>query len=150
MTLYPMLWRLSGAYTTGSDREDLIQEMLIAIWKKLPEFESRSKLTTWGWRVAFYTAMNWRRKHSRKGTDEPLEAALSAPCPDNPAADRLEQVYRALRHLSELDRTVLLMALEELPRNEMADSLGISENTLQVRLHRARRRLAKEMKGMEP
>ena len=144
-----MLWRLSGAYASGSDRDDLVQEMLVAIWKKLPQFEARSKLSTWSWKVAFYTAMNWKRKQGRQLQTEPIEHAASSSLPDNPAADKLEQVYRALRKLPELDRSVLLMALEEIPRKEMADSLGIRENAVQVRLHRARRRLSEEMERME-
>lgn len=146
---YPMLWRLSGAYASGSDRDDLVQEMLVAIWKKLPQFEARSKLSTWSWKVAFYTAMNWKRKQGRRLQAEPLEHDLSTSLTDNPAADKLELVYRALRKLPELDRSVLLMALEEIPRKEMADSLGIRENAVQVRLHRARRRLNEEMERME-
>lgn len=146
---YPMLWRLSGAYASGSDRDDLVQEMLVAIWKKLPQFEGRSKLSTWSWKVAFYTAMNWKRKQGRQLQTEPIEHAASSSLPDNPAADKMERVYRAVRKLPELDRSVLLMALEEMSRQEMADNLGIRENAVQVRLHRARRRLNEEMERME-
>jgi RNA polymerase sigma-70 factor (ECF subfamily) len=147
--LYPMLWRLSGAYASGSDRDDLVQEMLLAIWKRLASFSGRSKLSTWGWRVAFYTAMNWRRKRDRQPRNEPLEMAPEVGDNRSAARDKLDRVYQALRSLPEVDRSVLLMALEEMSRSEMAANLGISENAAQVRLHRARQRLAEEMERTE-
>lgn len=122
--------------TEGDQREkqfrqcagELVQEMLVAIWKKLPQFEARSKLSTWSWKVAFYTAMNWKRKQGRQPRTEAIEHAASTSLPDNPAADKLERVHSALRKLPELDRSVLLMALEEMSRKEMAENLGIREN----------------------
>jgi RNA polymerase sigma-70 factor (ECF subfamily) len=148
--LRPMFWRISGAYAAAAEREDLVQEILLAIWRKLPGFEGRAKLSTWAWQVAFYTALNWNRRQRRRPATEAIDDGPEpAAAPPGPAAARLEAVYAALKHLPEGDRSLLLMALEDLSRAEMAAVLGVSENAVQVRLHRARKRLNATLKEME-
>lgn len=148
--------RMCGAYAKPAERDDLLQEIFLTIWIRLPTFEGRSKMSTWAWQVALYTALNWRRKGRQKEVEEPLElynpeehaSELCQGSPENAeigAKGRLEVVYLALQRLPEMERTLLLMALEESPREEMAEVLGISLSALQSRLHRARQKLNHEM-----
>jgi RNA polymerase sigma factor (sigma-70 family) len=60
-------------------------------------------------------------------------------------SERLEAVKIALQGLDPADRSLLIMALEEIPRKEMAEILGIPETNLHTRLHRARKRLTSEL-----
>lgn len=141
-----MLWRLTGGFARAADREDLMQEIMMRIWIALPRFERRSKLSTWAYQVGLFTAYEWARKHRR----EPDEAALVERCAEaglgREAADALEAVYAALRRMKELDRSILILALEETPVAEMAEILGINENAAHTRLHRARKRLGQLLK----
>jgi RNA polymerase sigma-70 factor (ECF subfamily) len=145
-----MLWRIAGAYAAAADREDLLQEMLLVIWQKLPGFAGRSKLSTWAWQVALYTALNWSRKHQRQpATEDVAQLQETVVAPTAGPQERLEVVLCALRQQSASDRALLTMALEEMPRLEMAAVLGISESAVHVRLHRARQRLQETLNQME-
>lgn len=138
-----MLWRLAGGFASEVEREDLLQDILLQIWLALPRFEGNAKLSTWAYRVALFCALNWQRKERRKPRKTPLEHApepVTAPGAFD-ERETLARVYALLHTMRETDRTVLLLALEETPRAEMAEILGISENAAQVRLHRARERL---------
>ncbi len=141
--LRPMLWRITGAFVAPAEREDLLQEMLLQIWLGLPRFNGQSMLSTWAYRVGLNTAMRSARTERRHPTPEPLQARAEELAADDHAESsaRLAAVYAALRQVTELDRAILLLALEETPRRKMAEILGISENAAQVRLHRARQRL---------
>jgi RNA polymerase sigma-70 factor (ECF subfamily) len=143
-----MLWRLAGGFAPEAEREDLLQEILVQIWLALPRFEGNAKLSTWAYRVALFCALNWQRKERRSPRKTPLEHAPepTTAAPSFEQKETLAQVYALLRTMREADRTVLLLALEETPRAEMAEILGISENAAQVRLHRARERLENLLK----
>lgn len=144
-TLRPMLWRLTGGFAWDADRDDLLQEIMMRIWLGLPKFEERSKLSTWAYRIGLFTAFNWSRKNRIHSKDEELrESQLPFSSDgDRSTIEMLECIHVALRKLKELDRSILLLALEEVPRSEIAEILGISENAAYVRLHRARRNLSK-------
>ncbi len=141
-----MLWRLTGLYAKPSDREDLFQEILLKIWQKLPAFRGEAKLSTWAYRIGLYTGLNWRR---REKVDQPLESIDRIPDTYPSASpglnEELERLQIGLRRLRESDRTILLLAMEGFTGSEMADMLGLTENTANVRLHRARQKLQQEL-----
>lgn len=139
--LRPMLWRLASGFAPDADREDLLQEIMMRVWLKLPKFEHRSKLSTWVYRVGLFTAYGWVRKRRCARVEVEFDDTQAATGAGHEYADTLEVIYAALRSMKELDRSILLLALEETPVREIAEILGISENAASVRLHRARKRL---------
>jgi len=66
-----------------------------------------------------------------------------------PHDDTVEQLYGAIRQLPLIDSAVLLMHLDDLSYDEIADVPGITSNNVGVRIHRAKRKLAKLLKGLE-
>ena len=147
-TLRPMLWRLTGGFAWGADRDDLLQEIMMKIWLALPKFEKRSKLSTWAYRIGLFTAFRWSRNNRRHAGCQDLQNGPPS-CSDDSdrsARETLECIQVALSELKELDRSVLLLALEEVPRSEIAEILGITENAAHVRLHRARKNLSRILK----
>ena len=59
-----IIYKISYSYAEGSeDRKDLFQEIVVCLWKAYPSFKENSKLSTWIYRVALYTAItNYRNK----------------------------------------------------------------------------------------
>jgi RNA polymerase sigma-70 factor (ECF subfamily) len=157
----PMLVRLARAYAaTDADVEDLVQEMLLAVWRALPSFRGEALPSTWIYRVALSVALGRRRTEGRRvrteGTEveEDLERAAGrerAAAGAGEAAQmerlRLAAVLAAMRQMSPVDRSVLVLALEGASLQEIAEVIGITANNAGVRLHRARRRLAARMEG---
>lgn len=146
----PALRRLVAAWERdAAAREDLLQEILLALWRALPRFRGESSEKTFVLRVAHNRAITHRFKPRPRA--EPLEVAAAVvdgrPTPeaDAAAAQRLERLRRALHALPIPARQVLMLSLEGLTGAEIAAVLGITENNAGVRLSRARRALREEM-----
>jgi RNA polymerase sigma-70 factor (ECF subfamily) len=135
------------AFTVSlADRDDLVQEMLLAAWQALPSFNGSSKLSTFLYRVANNRALNWHRSQRRYGN----KLAALEKCPqltletDTPGAGdaRLDWLYALIRELPPPDRTVLMLHLERLSHREIGEITGLTENNVGVRLHRIKRWLS--------
>jgi RNA polymerase sigma-70 factor (ECF subfamily) len=142
-----LLWKVARSFATGADQDDLHQELLLALWKAIPFFRGDSKSVTFVYRVVHNHALCLTRKSSR--CEVPLD---SAPQPhanseeDRRAADaRVDELYRHIRLLAPLDRTLILLYLDELSYREMAEILGITESNVGVRLNRVKKQLAGQM-----
>jgi RNA polymerase sigma-70 factor, ECF subfamily len=148
--------KVSRAYTlTSEETQDLAQEILPQAWRSLPGFEGKAKASTWFYRVALHTAMNWHRKDKpRRTRQQPLLEVqdLVTEGADNSTEqiqhrDTVEQLYNAIHQLPKTDAALVLLYLDELSYREMADVLGISENNVGVKLNRAKKALGLLMNG---
>ena len=136
---------------SDADRDDLVQEILLQLWRSLPRFEGKAKESTWIYRVALNTALAWHRgENKRRATQTPFLALEEFPGPDDPAAREREELvarlYAAIRHLPKMDAALVLLYLDDLSYREMAEVLGISETHVGVKLNRARKTLTGMMK----
>ena len=149
-----MLKVVRGCAATPQDQDDLLQEILLQIWSSIPAFRGEAKETTWIYRVAFNTALAWRRgeRRRREGHESFLRFDLSpqaqpSHADSSPAQEIVEKLYTAIRQLSKVDASLALMHLDGLSYQEMAEVLGISENYIGVKLTRIRKQLADQLKG---
>ncbi len=146
------LHRLTSSYEAVADaREDLLQDIRLALWKALPAFRGDCSLRTFVYRVAHNRALThvWRRRTEARLREDLTEVGDSAPTPESSAirsADR-QALMGAVRRLPIPYRQVITMALEDLAQSEIAAVLGITENNVAVRLNRARKLLREEMGG---
>ncbi len=145
----PALWRVVASYAPpGAERDDLAQDVLLAVWQAFERFRGESSLKTSLLRVAHNRCLTHAWKRSRS----PLPAELDAmpdprPAPDEQAATH-QQRERLLRHLRVLplgQRQVLTLALEGLPHLEIAAIVGITVENVAVRLGRAREALRRSL-----
>ncbi|MBC8096209.1 MAG: RNA polymerase sigma factor [Akkermansiaceae bacterium] len=146
-----ILYRVVNGFAEGSDRNDLMQEVLLAVWKAIPSFRGQAQATTFLYRVSHNAALTWHRTRrnylKRVEQAEPLAGAESS-LPDS-TDERLEQLYAAIRRLPELDRSIVLLSLDGLSYQEMAGIHGLSESNVGVRLNRIKQRLAKTLNQKE-
>jgi len=136
---------------TDADRQDLIQEILLQLWRSVPRFEGKAKGSTWVYRVAMNTALAWRRKEFQRRVPEvPVLDIETFPAEsDALTAERrelVESLYEAIRQLPKVDACIVMMSLDGLSYREMAEVLGISENHVGVKLNRAKEQLARLLK----
>lgn len=136
------LTAISLSYACG-DEDDPLQEILLQIWRSLSNFQERSSIDTWCYRVALNTAVSWRRSAGKRGqriqTSESKIDQLAGTDDGHDSSDLLRQF---LQTLSDTDRALVLMYLEDMSGNEMAEVMGISAGALRVRIHRIKQRLA--------
>jgi RNA polymerase sigma-70 factor (ECF subfamily) len=150
-----MLKVVRGCAPMPQDQDDLFQDVLLALWRSIPSFRGEAKETTWIYRVAFNTALAWRRgeKRRRVGHETFLKFNVSPQSHPShadvtPDQEIVEQLYAAIRQLPKVDASLALMLLDGLSYQEMAGVLGISENYIGVKLNRIRKQLAEQLKGV--
>jgi RNA polymerase sigma-70 factor (ECF subfamily) len=139
------LSRLASAYAIdAADRDDLLQDMLFALWRAFPSFRGECTERAFVFRVAHNRALTHRHRRRRP---LPLEAAerIADPAPDPDAqADsnrRHARLMIAVRSLPPAPRQVVMLYLEGFNNLEIAEVLGITANNVGIRLMRARERL---------
>jgi len=142
----PALDRLAASYeSVPQTREDLVQEILLAIWKALPRFRGDCSERTFVFRVAHNRCLThvWRRGKRPETREEAPETPDTRAGPETQAIEnRRRQALRdAIRQLPLNYRQVILLALEDLSPPEIAGVLGVTENNVGVRLNRARKAL---------
>jgi len=150
-----IMWKVvRGCTGVPQDQEDLFQDVLLQVWSSIPAFRGEAKETTWIYRVAFNTALAWRRgeRRRREGHETFLKFDLSPQSQPGhtdslEAQEMVERLYAAIRQLQKVDASLALMHLDGRTYQEMAEVLGISENYIGVKLNRIRKQLADQLKG---
>jgi RNA polymerase sigma-70 factor, ECF subfamily len=128
-------------------RNDLFQEIVFQLWKSFSSFRGESKITTWMYRIALNTAISGFRKQTRNVKTEDLKE-MHLNISDSWEYDGEEDIQRlhwAIRQLSEIERAMIMLALEEVPYEEIAETIGITQNNVRVRMNRIREKLKKLM-----
>jgi RNA polymerase sigma-70 factor, ECF subfamily len=146
--------KVARAYTlTTEDCEDLAQEILLQVWRSLPQFQGRASPTTWFYRVALNTALGWHRnEHRRRARERPILAIehLSVTGLDSSQEfvqrEAVERLYAAIRQLPKTDAALVLLYLDDMSYRQMAEVLGISESNVGVKLNRTKKALGELMK----
>jgi len=138
----PGLWRLTAGYARSRvDREDLYQDILLAVWNALPTFRRESSLRTFVYRIGHNCGISHRRRRTRRPARVPLDGlATTSPSPESETmAETLRaELISAIRALPNGQRQVVMLHLEGLTPGEIGAVLGITPNNASVRLHRAR------------
>ncbi len=140
------LRRVAAAYEADpTRREDLFQEICLAIWQALPRFRGESSERTFIFRIAHNRGLTHRSRRPAASADLEEAAAVADPLPGPEAAageaQRRERLRSAVLSLPLEPRQVISLTLEGLTPKEIAEVLGITENNTAVRLSRARRAL---------
>lgn len=141
-----------GSPLTSLDLEDVVQDTLLVVWRKLPHFHGRVSLEIWIYRICCYELLNAVRRSSRRdgrrlGPAEP-EADEGGPDPRPGGAqweraERHERLYGALDSLTLGESEVVrLKHFDDLSFTEIGRQLGISANTAKTRYYRGLRRLS--------
>ena len=148
----PALARMAASYEWAPHkREDLLQEILLALWKALPKFRGDCSERTFVFRIAQNRCLThiWQRGRDAPTAEEPPDLADPRSNPEAQAIASREQkgLQDAIRSLPIGYRQVLTLTLEDLSQAEIAAVLGITENNAAVRLNRARNALRKLLGG---
>lgn len=142
--------KICRAYTnTQEDFEDYYQEVCLQIWRSRNNFREQSEWSTWVYRLSLNVCLTLLKKKK----NDP-QHFVSDPLPDDVteetrgfADESLNQLYDAIRQLSEVDRGVILLYLEEKSYQEIADIIGTNPNNIGVRIKRIKQRLKKLLDG---
>ncbi len=149
-----ILRQLSRVYAPESaDADELQQEMMVQLWRSVPSFAGQAKPSTWIYRVCLNTGLTWQRAQRRREarvvtSPAPIDAAVSAdgdPANRQEQGDLMQRLMIAVRSLPAAQRSLIVLALDDLSYREIAEITGMTENHVGVALSRARKALAQKM-----
>ena len=142
--------KICRAYTdTQEDFEDYYQEVCLQIWKSRNNFKEQSEWSTWVYRLSLNVSMTLlkKKKKNRLYTAPDFQVEDVSEEPQTFADESLNQLYQGIKQLSEVDRAVILLYLEEKSYQEIADIIGTNPNNIGVRIKRIKERLKKILNG---
>ncbi|TWU00096.1 ECF RNA polymerase sigma-E factor [Botrimarina colliarenosi] len=139
---------IARAYAAPADRDDLLQEIALQVWKSLEGFAGASSLETWAYRVALNTALAWRRKSATRATKISQAhydvAQLAGSDAEGDETNVTAVLDRFLASLNDADRAVMLLHLDGVAQADAAEVLGVAAGAYRTRLHRIRQRFEED------
>lgn len=142
-----LIWKVVAIYHKNkTDQEDAFQEILLSLWKAYPTFQGRSKISTWMYRVALNTVIAGYRKSSNKmhnqRTEQNINDDLIQPEHYNISED-IECLYMAIEYLSDIEKAIIMLYMEEKSYEDIADILGMTRTNVGVKINRIKKKLKK-------
>ena len=146
------LYKVAYVYCRDAEeRRDLLQDMVVQLWRSFDGFDGRSAPSTWTWRVAVNVAISHRRRHGRRIKDAlPLDLAFDVAdesfASDSDASKRLRALVETL---DEMNRALILLHFEGFDHAEIAGLLGTTAGAVATRFNRIKTKLREQLANEE-
>ncbi|HXC16989.1 MAG TPA: sigma-70 family RNA polymerase sigma factor [Holophagaceae bacterium] len=139
-----ILYKVANTYCwNAGDREDLVQEITIQLWRSYPGFDGRCRFSTWATRIALNVAISFvrqasaRDRHLVSGEEHMPDIADGTTAP----SAELQFLHRFIQRLGGLDKALLLLYLDGNSHQEIAEVLGITPTNVATKIGRLKQRL---------
>ena len=136
-----IIYKVANSYCKDiEDRQDLVQDIVLKLWKSFDSYDEHFKHSTWIYRIALNTAISFYRKEkSRKEITNPFSESLFNVA-DFENNKQIEEstlfLNQFISELKELDKALMLLYLEEKSYKEMAEIIGITETNVATKIGR--------------
>ena len=144
-----ILYKVANSYCPNyDDRKDLIQEIIIQLWKSFDNYNEKFKYSTWIYQISLNVAISfYRKENSRKRISNPLVTDIFD-FTDTEILDEKESNLGLLNHLisklSNFNKALMLLYLEEKNYNEISEIIGITETNVATKISRIKSKLKVE------
>lgn len=134
------IFRLCMGYTNDYDlAQDMTQETFIIVWQQLPNFRNEANIGTWIYRIATNNCLRQIEKQNRfPKTYLPPDLKEEKQVNVEP---QIQLLYRFISELSETERIIISLELENVKQAEIASIVGLSEANIRVKIHRVKEKL---------
>ena len=142
--------KLCRAYTNSQqDFEDYYQEVCLQIWRSKDNFREESQWSTWVYRISLNVCLTLLKKKKNNVQYFASDSITTGEIEDNIAFsdESLNLLYDGIKKLSEIDRAIIMLYLEEKSQKEIAEIIGTNPNNIGVRVKRIKMRLKKILDG---
>lgn len=140
-----ILFKVASMYCQDeTDRQDLIQEIMIQIWRSFTKYNNQFKISTWVYRISLNVAISFYRKNeNRKRNNISLNEDISQIPEDNKSEEevQLNLLLHFISELKEIDKALIILYLEDKSYPEIADILGISVSNVGTKIGRIKKSL---------
>ena len=134
-------------FRNKTDRGDNFQEIIYQLWKSFPGLQNKNSIGSWIYAVSINTSISRLKKDSRIEYREKLPESIDQfdIVEDLSSNETLRILLKAIYQLNEIDKSIMLLYLEERSYDEIADILGISKSNVGVRINRAKELLKQNL-----
>lgn len=129
-------------FRDADDREDAMQEMMYQLWRSYDKFDGRSKFSTWMYSVCLNTALTYKRKNK---VNEPLSDDYDQVEEVNNTEERIESLMNVIQTLSPINKAIVLLYLDELSYDEIAEITGLTKSNVSVKIMRIKKELKEKL-----
>lgn len=140
-----ILFKVARTYCQNEDdRQDLIQEMMIQIWKSIHRYKKQFKISTWLYRISLNVAISFYRKQSTRANKYTVlnEQTAQIPMDDKTEDERqLSLLEQFINELKEIDKALMILYLEDKGHAEIAEILGMSASNVGTKIGRIKDKL---------
>lgn len=140
------IYRICSIYAVSPiEPEDLFQEVIYHIWKSYQTFKGKSSISTWVYRIALNVCIRTKEKLSKKNEKtvqlDAIQFALKESTSSNIDNDKYKALQACISNLKPIDKSIVILTLENQPYKEIALITGLSENHIAVKMKRIRKQL---------
>ena len=148
-----IIHKICHAYgSDASAKQDLFQEIILQLWKSFSSFRNESKISTWIYRIALNTAFTHHRRSKSKVNlsffgvfeDDKAEESEGGDYQEN-----LTLLYAAIAKLSEIEKAIVMLYLDDKSYEEMQEVLGINQGALRVKMTRIKEKMREITKASQ-
>ena len=140
-----IILKISRAYTKRiNDKEDLVNDITLELWKSFGQFKGESKISTWIYRIALNTSMNYKRKKEKDKLIFPVDLKQyenQGWIIDQPDSSISEILYLCIDELNQLNKAIILLYLDGNSQDEISVITGISKTNVGTRISRIKEQL---------
>ncbi len=137
-----LIYKVTNAYCKNEeDRKDLIQEIIVQLWKSFDRYDPKFKHSTWIYRIALNVSISFYRKEKRRNeiANSLSESVIMYIDTSEKTVEQetsIQLLHTFITELKELDRALILLYLEEKSHKEIAEIIGITETNVATRISR--------------
>jgi RNA polymerase sigma factor (sigma-70 family) len=143
-----IIYKIANSYCRNAeDRKDLIQEIVVHLWKSHDRYDDRFKLSTWIYRVALNVAISaYRREKKRSERVSPLEEIIIEPAaePVGESDPKIATLHRIIDQLDELNRALMILYLDDNSYRDIARILGLTETNVATKINRLKLKIKEQ------
>lgn len=142
------IFRICSSYAVSPiEPQDLFQEVVVQIWKSILTFQGRSDISTWVYRIALNVCINSNKKLKSKQFKtvqlDSIEFIPSEGEMSKPDQERLDALQSCLSKMNGIEKSIVVLFLEDLPYKEIAEITGLTANHIAVKMKRIKKSLLK-------
>lgn len=143
-----ILFKIAKTYCQNEeDRQDLLQEMMIQVWKSLPKYNNTFAITTWLYRICLNVAISsYRKSATRQHLNIPLVEEFTSIRNEerNEKKEQLSLLEKFISELNDLDKALILLYFEDKSHTEISVIMGLSVSNVGTKLGRIKEKLKKK------
>lgn len=139
-----IIFKVANSYCKNSEnRNDLVQEIIIHLWKSFENYNDQYEHSTWMYRISLNVAISFYRKAKKEIATPLTENIIELATDDEPGEleENVRLLYQFIGEMDELNKALMLLYLDNKTHKEMAEVLGISETNVATKIGRIKEKL---------